>query len=194
MKGRSSTLFFMLCLAVLSALFFAFPALASETGEHGSYWKDYAFQIVNFIILMAILIKFIRPPLKSYLEKRHNQVKEELQKARDLSEAADKAYREAQQRLENIDAEIKAIREKMLKDMEAEKQRLMEEAEKKAELIKAQAYQGLKEEIAQIKKRLKEEISLEALSLAEGIVKKSINKEDQKRLVDLYVRQLGRKN
>jgi len=194
MRGRSSTLFFVLCLAVLSALFFAFPALASEAGEHGSYWKDYAFQIVNFIILMAILVKFIRPPLKGYLEKRHNQVKDELQQAKELSEAADKAYREVQQRLENMDAEIKAIKEQMLKEAENERKRLMEEAEKKAELMRTQAEQDLKEEIAQIKKGLKEEISLEALSLAEKLVKKSMTKKDQKRLVDLYIQQLGRKN
>ncbi len=182
--------------ALLSAVILmgmVLPVFASE-GGHGSYWKDYLFQIINFVILLAVLIKFIRPPLSGYLKKRHNQVKEELEKAKELSEAAERMYREAQKRLENLDAEIAAIREQMLKEVEEEKKKLLEEAERKAELMRMQAEQGLKEEINKIKKRLREEVSLEALSLAEKLIQKSINKEDQKRLVALYVRQLGSKN
>ncbi len=193
MRNGRRVFYFSLGSMVLFFAVTALPALASE-GGHGNYWKDYLFQIINFIILMAILIKFIRPALKGYLEKRHNQVKEELQKAKELSEAAEKAYQEAQKRLENLDAEIKAIREQMLKEVELEKKKLMEEAEKKAELMRAQAEQGLKEEISQIKKRLREEISLEALKLAEEIVKKTITADDQRRLINLYIQQLGSKN
>lgn len=179
--------------AILFLLALAVPVFASE-GGHGNYWKDYLFQFINFIVLLAILIKFIRPALKGYLEKRHNQVKEELQRAKELSEAAEKAYAEAQQRLENLDAEIKKIREKMLAEVEQEKKKLLEEAERKAELMRAQAEQGLKDEINQLKKKLREEISLEALKLAEEIVKKSITRDDQKRLINLFVQQLGSKN
>lgn len=194
MKSWRNFFYLLACVMVVSVLLWASPSLASEAEGHGTYWKDYIFQIVNFIILMAILIKFIRPPLKGYLEKRHDQVKEDLQKARELSAAAEKAYKEAQKRLENMDDEIKSIREKMLSEVEMEKKRLMEEAERRADVMREQAEQGLKEEIAQIKKKLREEISLEALALAEKLVKKSITKEDQKRLVDLYVQQLGSKN
>ena len=194
MKSWRNFFYLLACAVIVSVLLRASPALASEAERHGTYWRDYLFQIVNFIILMAILIKFIRPPLKGYLEKRHDQVKEDLQKARELSAAAEKAYKEAQQRLENVDDEIKFIREKMLSEVEMEKKRLMEEAERKANVMRAQAEQGLKEEIARIKKKLREEISLEALALAEKLVKKSITKEDQKRLVDFYIQQLGSKN
>ncbi len=171
----------------------AVPVLASE-GGHGTYWKDYLFQIINFVALLAILIKFIRPALKGYLKKRHSRVKEELQKAKELSEAAEQAYREAQKRLDNLDAEIKSIREKMLQEVELEKKKLMEEAERKAELMRTQAERALTEEITQLKKRLRAEVSLEALKMAEGIVKKTITKDDQKRLINLFVQQLGSKN
>jgi F-type H+-transporting ATPase subunit b len=193
MKRRKLVIPNLLVLAFLFVLGFALPVLASE-GGHGSYWKDYLFQIVNFAILLAILIKFIRPPLKGYLEKRHNQVKEELERAKELSEAAEKAYQEAQKRLENLDKEITAIREQMQKEVEQEKKKLMEEAEKKAELMRAQAEQALNEEINQIKKRLKEEISIEALEMAEKLIQKTMTSEDQKRLVNLYIQRLGSKN
>ncbi len=193
MRGRRKVFYVFFGAAVLLFVGFVLPALASE-GGHENYWKQYIFQIINFAIMLAILVKFIRPALKGYLEKRHNQVKEELQKAKELSEAAEKTYKEAQQRLANLDAEIKAIREQMLKEVEQERKKLLEEAERKAELMRAQAEQGLKEEINQLKKRLKEEVSLEALKLAEEIVKKTITKDDQKRLVNMYVQQLGSKN
>ena len=186
---KSGTLYF-LFLVGLFVFGFAFPVLASE-GGHGSYWKDYLFQIVNFVLLMAILIKFIRPPLKGYLEKRHNQVKEELEKAKELSEAAEKAYQVAQQRLENLDKEIAAIREQMMKEVELEREKLLEEAEQKAALMRAQAEQALKEEIIQIKKRLKEEISLEALEKAEKLIQKTMTSEDQRRLVIFISNGLG---
>jgi F-type H+-transporting ATPase subunit b len=174
--------------------FFSLPALAAEAEGHGSYWKDYIFQIVNFIILLAILFKFLRTPLKGYLEKRHNQVREELEKARELSAAADAAYKRAQDRLENLENEVKEIREQMLHEVAEEKTRLMEEAEKKAEQIRVQAQQGLYEEIAQIKKQLERNLSLEALTLAEKIIKERITEKDQKHLIDQFIQRIGSNN
>ncbi len=175
-------------------LLVAFPALATEVGRQGINWKGYIYRIINFIILVFLLIKFLKKPLTEFLERRHNQVKEELRKAQELSAAAESAYREAQQRLANMDREVHAIREQMLRDVEQEKNRLLEEAKKKATIMRTQAEQELREEIEQMKKKIREDISLKALTLAEDLVKRSITEEDQKRLVDLYVQQVGGKN
>jgi len=187
--------FFLFAAAVLGIFFvFSCPLLAAEAEAHGNYWKDYIFKIINFAILLAILIKFLRPPLKGYLEKRHNQVKEDLEKAKELSISAEAAYRKAQERLENLEGEIKEIRDQMLREAENEKKRLIEEAEKKAEQIRIQAQQGLQREIAQIKKQLETKLSLEALALAEKTIKERITKDDQKYLIKKFIQQVGSNN
>jgi len=187
---------FFLFAGVLFAFVFIFscPLLAAEAEGHGGYWKSYIFQIINFIILLAILFKYLRPPLKGYLEKRHNQVKEELEKARTLSVSAEAAYKKAQERLGNLENELKEIRNQVLSEVASEKERLMEEAEKKAEQIRLQAQQGLREEITQIKKQLERQLSLEALNLAEKIIKERITTEDQKHLIDKFIQQIGSNN
>lgn len=194
MKKRTILGLLMACVAGGVLLAFAFPAIAAEAGKQGVNWKDYIYRIINFAILIFLLFKLLRKPLTEFLEKRHLQVKEELQKARELSEAAEKLYQDAQQRLANMDKEIQSIREQMLKEVEEEKKRLMEEAEKKAAIMRAQAEQELTEEMEQLKEKLREKVALEALALAEKLVRKSITPEDQKRLLDLYVQQLGRLN
>jgi len=181
-------------LAGVLVLFLVSPALASEAGGHGVAWKDYLFKIINFAILIFLLIKFLRNPLREFLEKRHNEVKEELKKAKELSAAAEKTYREAQQRLAHMDKEIQAIRERMLKEIEQEKAHLLKEAEEKAEAMRIQAEQELREEMEQMKKKLREEIATEALALAEKLVHENINEDDQKKLVDFYIRQIGSMN
>ena len=187
--------FFLFAAAALGIFFvFSCPLLAAEAEAHGSYWKDYIFKIINFAILLAILIKFLRLPLKEYLEKRHNQVKEDLEKAKELSISAEAAYRKAQKRLENLEGEIKGIREQMLREAENEKKRLIEEAEKKAEQIRIQAQQGLQREIAQIKKQLETRLSLEALARAEKTIKEQITKDDQKYLIKKFIQQVGSNN
>jgi len=187
--------FFLFAIAGL-AIFFVFscPLLAAEAESHGSYWKDYIFKIVNFVILLAILIKFLRPPLKGYLEKRHNQVKEDLEKAKELSASAEAAYKKAQERLENLESEIREIREQMLREAENEKKRLIEEAEKKAEQMRIQAQQGLNREIAQIKKQLETKLSIEALTRAEKTIKERMTKDDQKYLIEKFIQQVGSNN
>ncbi len=171
-----------------------FPAMASEAAGHSAPWKDYLFKVINFAILIFLLIKFLRNPLREFLEKRHNEVKEELKRAKELSAAAEKTYQEAQRRLANMDEEIQTIREQMEREVEQEKAHLLKEAEKKAEAMKVQAEQELKEEMEQMKKKLREEISTQALALAEKLVRQNINEDDQKRLVDFYVRQIGSMN
>ena len=185
-----------LCTVLIGGVVFLLvsPAMASEAGRHGIQWKNYIYKIINFAILIFLLIKFLRNPLREFLEKRHNEVKEELQRARDLSAAAEKTYQEAQERLANMDKEVQAIREQMLQEVEREKTRLLQEAERKAEIMRTQAEQELKEEMEQMKKKLREEISLKALTLAEKMIQKNITEDDQKKLVDLYVQQIGSMN
>ncbi len=194
MKKNRPAYFLLTAFAAAMVLGFALPALAAEAGHHGVNWKDYIYRIINFIVLVILLIKFLRKPLNEFLEKRHFKVKEELRKARELSEAAEKIFQEAQRRLASMDEEIQAIREQMLKEVEKEKQRLLKEAERKAAVMKAQAEQELMEEIAQLKRKLREEISLEALALAEKLIQKSITRDDQKKLIDGYIHQLGSRN
>jgi len=150
-------------------------------------WLSFAFKVVNFAILMAILIKFLSKPLGNFLKNRQAKVKETLEEAEKARAEAEKKMEEYEKRLAQIDTEIEELRRVLRKEGENEKAKIIREAERMAENIKEQARSTAEQEIRQAQRILREEMTDLTVKLAEEILKKSMSKSDQKRLVEEYV-------
>ncbi len=153
-------------------------------------WLSFAFKVVNFAILMAILIKVLSKPLGNFLKNRQAKVKETLEEAEKARAQAEKKMKEYEKRLAQIDTEIEEIRRVLREEGENEKAKIIREAERTAENIKAQARSTAEQEIRQAQRILREEMTDFTVKLAEEILKKSMSKSDQKRLVEEYVRKM----
>ncbi len=94
---------------------------------------------------------------------------------------------EYDKRLAQIDKEIGEIHRVLREEGENEKARIIREAERMAENIKEQARSTAQQEIRQAQRILREEMTDLAVKMAEEILRKSISKSDQKRLVEEYV-------
>lgn len=110
-------------------------------------------QIVNFLILVAILAKFAYKPLMQGLEERQRKIADSI-------DSAEQDRREAEQ--------LKLEYKKQLVEVRAQAQAIVEKAEKVAEENKEEILKAARAESARILKSVQEEVAREReLALAQ---------------------------
>lgn len=147
-------------------------------------------QMISFAILIWFSVKFIWPPLIKAIEERQQKIAEGLA-------AADNAQKNLAQADAKVAEELKAARAKANEIIEQAHQRanaLIDAA--KADAIAEGARQKALAEAEIIaaanraKEDLRKQVSLLAVSGAEKLLKREINANDQKALIDELAAQL----
>jgi F-type H+-transporting ATPase subunit b len=167
-------------------------ALASSGGGHGgesSFNKgaDLIKRLLNFAVLAGGLFFLLRKPVAKGLESRRQGIKDELDDLERRKEEAQREIAQTKQKLGKLDEEVKDIMAEAVREGEAAKAKILEEAKVLSEKLQEQAKKNIEHEFLAAKKQLKAEMADEAVVLAEAIIKKSINDDDQKRIVDEYL-------
>jgi len=174
-------------------------ALAAEAAQHEepgiiNLNVTVLIQAINFLILIFLLSRFLFKPLAKFLADRSAGIEKSLAEAKAAHEAAAKAQVEYQAQMRESQREIAAIREQGQREVEAERQRLLQASRAEADRLVGQAKAEIEAETKRAKAGLREEAAGIALAAAERLLGRTISGDDQKRLVDQYVRDLGGKN
>ena len=147
-------------------------------------------QMISFIILIWFSVKFIWPPLIQAIEERQQKIAEGLA-------AADNAQKNLAQADAKVAEELKAARAKANEIIEQAHQRAnaLIDAAKADAIAEAQRQKALAEaEIEAAANRAKEELRKQVSALAvlgaEKLLKREINANDQKALIDELAAQL----
>lgn len=174
-------------------------ALAAEAAQHEepgiiNLNVTILIQAINFLILIFLLSKFLFKPLTKFLADRSAGIARSLAEAKTAHEAAAKAHEEYQARIRETQREIAAVREQGQREAEAERQRLLKASRDEAERLVAQAKAEIEAETKRARAALREEAAGIALAAAERLLGRSVTADDQRRLAEQYVRDLGGQN
>ncbi len=150
-----------------------------------------AWQLANFLILVTALYYFAKDPLKEFLLKRRTEIKGNIDEAVKTRENFESSYQDYEYKMEWIEDEIAGIESKLREEGERERNRLLEEAEKQIERIRNEAEFTARQEVKAAEARLTEEAIRRALKLAEEILKAKLGDEDEKRLLEEYLREVA---
>jgi F-type H+-transporting ATPase subunit b len=153
-------------------------------------WFTFVAQIVNFLILIALLQRFLYKPVIKAMDEREQKISAELEDAR----------------LKKIEAEEKERHlEEELQDFDAQKNHMLEEAKNEANHQKKEWMQKLREEVAETRKRwvetiesekesflteLKKETGNKIIVLAEDILRDLSERNLQQQMSDFFMEQL----
>jgi F-type H+-transporting ATPase subunit b len=182
---------------VLSAVGLVF---ASSGGGHGEVkmvthfgiemnakiW-DLILRIMNFALLVGGLFFLLRKPVAKALEARRQGIKDQLDGLEQQKQAAERELAATKQKLTRLDQEAKAIVAEYVKEGEAAKAKILEQAKVAAERFQEQAKKNIEQEFQNAKEELKAEMADQAVALAEALIKKNINDDDQKVIIDEYL-------
>ncbi len=151
-------------------------------------------QVVNFLILIALLSRFLFTPLKKFLVERAEGIERALAEARVAREAAAKAQEEYRAQILATQREAAALREQAQREVEADRQRQLKASRDEAQRMVDEARTAIELETKRARASLREEVVALSLAAAERLLGRSMTGEDQKRLAEQYVRELGGRN
>ena len=187
------------CLIVLAALPPGLVLAAEEAARHEepgiiNLNVTLLIQAVNFLILVALLSRFLYTPLTKFLKERAEGIEKSLAEAKLAREAAAKAQEENRSQILATQREAAALREQAQRDVEAERQRLLKASRDEAQRLMEEAKAAIEAETKRARATLREEVVGLSLAAAERLLGRSLTGDDQKRLAEQYVRELGGKN
>jgi F-type H+-transporting ATPase subunit b len=161
------------------------PAWASEGGGNGLIdlnWTLFV-QVVNFLILLAVLYALAFKPLGEALRARTATIQQQLAEARAAREEAQRQLTEFESRLRAAQAEAQAVRERALREAAETRDRLAAEARQEAVRLVEAARAEVAQEVRRAKAELRAEVGALAVAVAERLIKKSLADEDHRRIV-----------
>lgn len=109
-------------------------------------WFTLAAQIVNFLILLALLKHFLFGPLNEVMKKREQTVTSRLEEARTKLTEAEKKDELFQQKLTELDDHKEEMMGEMRKDVEQYKKELQQQAREEVQNIRAKWEDSLEHE------------------------------------------------
>ena len=172
----------LLCAASLLAL--QGICWASEGGGGGHLnWTDFAYRLVAFVILVAILVKLLKNPISGFLTSRREEIQKLLAELESKRLEAEQRSVEYQTKLAGLEDETKKIVAELISEGEAERDKIIQSAQKQADYIKQQAQLAIQQEVKAAKENLQNEISELTVAAAEDLVRKNMQPADQDRLV-----------
>lgn len=150
-------------------------------------------QIINFLILVAILTKVAYKPLMQALADRQAKIADSLETAEQEKQAAEKLRQEYLAQLAEARTQAQAIVEKAAKLAEQTKEQMLKEArEESARLLKATQEEIARERDLAIAE-LKGEVVTLAVAAASKIIAQNMDDTANAKIVDDFINNLDGK-
>jgi F-type H+-transporting ATPase subunit b len=168
-------------------------ATAEEHGEepHEDSLVSVIARFVNFAVLAGSLVYFLRSPLAGYLSGRSAQIRSDLVNAAEMKQAAAAQIEEIDRKMKALPADLEALRKQGVEEIAAEETRIQAAATAERERLLEQARREIDLQVKVAERELVSHAADLAVGVATERIKTNINADDQQRLVDRYVQQLG---
>ncbi len=153
----------------------------------------YAAGLFNFIILLAIYVKFGRKPIADALKKRKIDIATDIEEAARVKREAEERAKKYQADLANLDQDLEVARQALVEAGKKDRERIVAEAKERAGRMKRDADTLLGQETKQKSQDLTIEAIERATSEAEQILKTKLTQEDHLRLAEEFLVELGQK-
>ncbi|MGQ9631494.1 MAG: F0F1 ATP synthase subunit B [bacterium] len=194
-EKATAQLFLLLCLVIL-AIAAINPAYGQgREGERASIlnidWKAILWQVVNFLIFLLILWRFLFKPVSNFMHKRSESIKNDIESAKAEREEAEKLHREYQERLRKIEDEALEIIRRAQEESRKAYDEVINEAYKEAAKIVDRAKETINEEKAKALSELRGEVGSLAVVVARRILTQMIDEKLQDKLVESFIERVG---
>ncbi|MCB2192979.1 MAG: ATP synthase F0 subunit B [Deltaproteobacteria bacterium] len=176
-------------LALVAVLFicWAEPALAAKQPRpEWRFWWDWAWRIVNFLVLAFLIVKLAKKPLKEFFAGARAKVAAELEEVNKAKAEAEAQLKVIQEKTAGMAQELASYEEALGKLAERDRQRMIEEAKEASEMIMERAKLQAEMALQDARRELTKEIVELAAELAESKLKEAVDSKDQNRLLDKF--------
>lgn len=154
---------------------------------------QFIFYIVNFLILVGVLGKFLYKPFLSMLDNRAITIQGQLDTAAETNRIADEKLENYNQQIANAEAKSRKIISDSREQAKLQANRIVDAANEKAMSIIEEAHRDIEKEKAMARVEMKDEIAALALMAAAKIMEKDLSKSgEQEKIVDQIIEEVGK--
>lgn len=151
--------------------------------------KDFIFYLINFLILVGVLGKFLYRPFLDFMNNRTQSIKDALDNAELTNRRADEKMQNYNKRIAKVEEEGREIIRAAKVKADAQASEIISEANNKASEIIARAEESIEREKEKAIEEMRQEIAALAIIVAEKIVEHEVQRVGQEAIVDEVIRQ-----
>lgn len=153
-------------------------------------WFTFTAQVVNFLILMVLLKKFLYGPIIHAMKRRQEEIDNRVRAA----ESREQAAHEMKLQLQSQQQELESSKQQMLaearQEAEALKQSLMHELRQEIDQTRQRWHQSLKQEQRSFVETLQQQIAQQLLRVVRQVLAELSDSTLEERIVSAFTRQL----
>lgn len=150
-------------------------------------------QIVTFLIGVFVLWKIAWKPLVEILAKRKNDISKNISDAYNLKIETEKLKNDYEQMIKNIDAKAQELIQKANSIGDENGKKIITESQIEAKKILDSAKKQIEYEREAVKADLRREIVPIAISIAEKVTEKLIDKNTKKELIEKFLQDISKR-
>ena len=152
---------------------------------------EFVFYMINFLILVGVLTKFLYKPFLGVLEARKQKIQDAFDSAEMMNKRADEKMANYTARIANVEEEGREIIREAKQRAEAQAADIIDEARTKAAQMISAAEHQIELEKQKAVDEMKQQVAVLALMAAEKIVEHDIAQTGQEQIVDEIIEQAG---
>jgi F-type H+-transporting ATPase subunit b len=141
-------------------------------------------QLVNFGLILILLRMFAYKPIMNMMDARSAKIKESLEQAERIKQQASVAEQETAKKIEEAGREARALVNQAMTSAENVRQKALAETKADAEKLIEQARGQIGQERDEAIGELRKEFADLTVMAAEKVIKRSLDKEAQRELID----------
>lgn len=157
----------------------------------GFHLIDMVVMLFFFILLMYLVSKFAWGPVMNMMQKREEYVAGEIEAAEKSRAEAEKASKEAVEQLRQTRQEAQQIIEDAKNAGMKQEQDIVASARKEADRIKLAAQEEIQNEKEKAIQALQDQVASLSVLIASKVIEKEISAQDQDKLIEEYIKQVG---
>lgn len=170
-----------------------FLVLASaEAGTHaGINSGDIIYQLAAFIILLILLRKYAFGPLMGIMKQREKHISNEIEAAEKSRKEAERFAAEQSEALKGARQDAQELIENAKKLGEQQQKEIIEAAKAEATRLKDSAVKEIQQEKDRAISALREQVASLSVLIASKVIEKELSEQDQQKLIDEYIKEVG---
>ena len=153
-------------------------------------WFTVIAQVINFLILVWLLKRFLYKPILNAVDAREKKVADELKNADAKEAEAQKEKDEFKHKNEEFDQQHNALLKKAKEEAKAERQRLLEEVRTEASYLRAKQQEALRNEEQSLSQEIGHRTQQEVFNIARKVLTDLAGTSLEERAVDVFVQRL----
>lgn len=153
-------------------------------------WFTVIAQIVNFLILLLLLKRFLFKPILKAIEERENKIKSQIEDAETKVQEAEEAKKDFQEKNQAIEEKRKSLLEEAKEDAQEKRKTLLENARKDAEELRIQLEESIKEKQGNLSREITERTQQEVMAIARKVMTDLATADLEEQIALLFIRRL----